>query len=161
MKFVFGIQVNMEVFYKLILSVWVNIARHAQSIQNKEFAFLCNISRKTWGMKLIFCLQINTKVFYKLVVSLWVCVARHAQSTQNNKFVISLQCLKEKVKDEFNLFACRWTSKVSSNWYYHFRYEWPNMPKLPKITSFLFLCSILRKKWVMHDEHENFLQLVL
>ena len=29
----------------------------------KKFAYVCNISRKTWGMKLIFCLQINTKVF--------------------------------------------------------------------------------------------------
>ena len=27
-------------------------------------------------------------------------VARHAQSTQNNKFTISLQNLKENVKDE-------------------------------------------------------------
>ena len=26
---------------------------------------------------------------------------------------------------------------------------WPGMPKLPKITSLLFLCNILRKKWVM------------
>ena len=46
------------------------------------------------------CLQRNTKVFYRLIVSLWVCVARHAQGTQNNKFAISLQYLKENVKDE-------------------------------------------------------------
>ena len=50
-------------------------------------------------IKLTFCLQINTKVFYK-IVSLWVCVARHAQSTENNKFTISLQYVKENVKDE-------------------------------------------------------------
>ena len=41
------------------------------------------------------------------------------------------------------------TSKVSSNWYYHFRCMWPGMLRLPKITSLLFLCNILRKKWVM------------
>ena len=35
MKFIFGIQINIEVFYKLILSVWVCIGRHAQSMQNK------------------------------------------------------------------------------------------------------------------------------
>ena len=29
-----------------------------------------------------------------------VCIARHAQSTQNNKFAISMQYLKENVKDE-------------------------------------------------------------
>ena len=51
-------------------------------------------------MKLIFCSQVSTKVFYKLIVSLWVCVAMHAQSTQNNKFTISLQYLKENMKEE-------------------------------------------------------------
>ena len=76
------------------------VARHAQNSQNKEFAYLCNISRKTWGMKLIFCLHINTKVFYKLIVSLNLCLARHVQGTQNNKFAISLQYFKENVKDE-------------------------------------------------------------
>ena len=40
------------------------------------------------------------KVTCKLTVSLWVCESRHAQSTQNNKFAISLEYLKENVKDE-------------------------------------------------------------
>ena len=56
-------------------------------------------------MKLNFCLQINTKVFYKAIISLWVCVTRHAQSTQNNKFAISLQYLKENVKDEVDFLS--------------------------------------------------------
>ena len=90
MKFIFCMQINIEIFYKLILSFWVSITMHAQSTQNK-FTYLCNISIKAWGMKLIFCLQINIKVFYKMMVSLMVCIARHAQSTQNNRFTISLQ----------------------------------------------------------------------
>ena len=92
-NFIFGIRI------KLILSFWLCIIRHVQGTQNK-FAYLCNISKKAWVMKLIFCLQINTKIFYKLIVLLRVCVARHAQSTQNNTFTISLQYLKENVKDE-------------------------------------------------------------
>ena len=100
MKFIFDMHISIEVFYKLIVSFWVCVTRHAQSTQNKNFAYLWNISRKVWGMKLIFCLQIKTKVFYKLLVSRWVCVARHAQSTQNNTFTIPLQYLKENVKDE-------------------------------------------------------------
>ena len=52
------------------------------------------------GVKLIFYLQINIKVVYKLIVSLSECIDRHAQSTQNNKFAISLQYLRENVKDE-------------------------------------------------------------
>ena len=42
--------------------------------------------------------------FYKMIVSLWVCVSRHAQSTQNSKFAISLQHLKQNVKDEVGFF---------------------------------------------------------
>ena len=46
-------------------------------------------------------------------------------------------------------FAYRLTSKVSSNCYYHFRCVCPSMLRLPKITSLLFLCNILRKNGVM------------
>ena len=95
-----NMQINIKVFYKLILSFWGCVGRHAQSTQNKKFAYLCNISRKMWGMNLIFCSWVNAKVIYRLIVSLWVCVARHVQSTQNNKFAISLQYLKENVKDK-------------------------------------------------------------
>ena len=91
MKFIFGLQRNIEIFDNLILFFWVCIARNAQSTQNK-LAYLCNISRKTCGMKLFFCLQVNTKVFYKVL----------AQSTKINKFAISLQYLKENRKNEVN-----------------------------------------------------------
>ena len=39
--------------YKLILTLWFNMTRHAQSTQNK-FAYLSSISRKTWVLELIF-----------------------------------------------------------------------------------------------------------
>ena len=75
-QLIFGMQINIEVFYKLIISFWVSAARHAQSTQNKKLSYLCNIFRKTWGIKLIFCLLINAKVCN------------------------TLQYLKENVKDE-------------------------------------------------------------
>ena len=49
MKFVFGMQINIKVFYKLMLSFWVCATWQAQTTQNKKFAYLCNISRKAWG----------------------------------------------------------------------------------------------------------------
>ena len=49
MKFISGMQLNIKVFHKLILSIWVSVTRHAQSTQNKKFTYLCNISRKAWG----------------------------------------------------------------------------------------------------------------
>ena len=101
-KFIFGMQVNVKVFCKLILSLWMCVTSHAQSTQNKKFIYLCNISRKLWEMKLIFCLQMNINVFCKLLISLWMCVVRHAQGTQNSKFPISLQYLKENMKNELD-----------------------------------------------------------
>ena len=40
-----------------------------------------------------------------MIVSLWVCIAKHSQSINNNKFTISLQYLKENVKDEVDFLA--------------------------------------------------------
>ena len=37
---------------------------------------------------------------------------------------------------------------ISPKRYYPFRWVWPGMPKLPKITSLLFLWKILREKWM-------------
>ena len=94
------------------LSFWVCTTRHAQSTQFKKFAYLCKISRKTWGMKLNFHLQINVKVFHKMIVSQWVWVARH---TQNNKCAISLQYVKENIKDEVDFLPVDKCKKVSSD----------------------------------------------
>ena len=99
MKFIFCMQINIEVFSKAILSFWESATRHAKSTQNK-FAYSCNISIKSMGMKSSFCLQINTKVFYKIVVSLSIFLARQTQSTKDNQFATSLQYLKEDMKDE-------------------------------------------------------------
>ena len=55
--------------------------------------------------------------------------------------------------------------KVFSHWYCHFRCVWPDMSKLLKIASLLFLCNMLRKKWCdafnfLHAyKHESLLQI--
>ena len=104
MKCIFGMQINIEVFYKLILSFWVCVTRYAQSTQNKQFAYLCNIfSRKAFGMKLIhqsfLQVDLNTvgiKVSYRVNLSLLIGMIKHSQSTQSNKFTISLQYLEKE-----------------------------------------------------------------
>ena len=103
--------------------------------QNKKFAYLFNMSRKTWDVKLIFCLQINAKVCYKLILSRWVCIARHAQITQNSKFVISLQCLKENVQ-----YLCKISRKT-------LRMKLIFLPADEnQIFLLLFHCNILKKR---------------
>ena len=78
LKFNFGMQINIEVFYELIISFCVYIARHAQSNQNKKFVYLCNISRKLWGMNLIvryynvtFDYQLSNCLTWLSIVILW------------------------------------------------------------------------------------------
>ena len=87
MKLIFYLQINTTIFYKLIVSLWVCMARHAQSTQNNNNG-------------VDFSLLIIVKRFFKVILSFLMCVARHAQITQNKKFAISLQYLKKEVNDK-------------------------------------------------------------
>ena len=40
MKLIFGLQINIKVFYKLIVPFWMCGARYAQSTQNIKFSYL-------------------------------------------------------------------------------------------------------------------------
>ena len=73
MKWFFCVQLNMKVFYKMILSFWVWVTSLAQiTTCNKlvSLQYLCKISRKTGRMKFIFCFQISIKDFFKLKQSI-------------------------------------------------------------------------------------------
>ena len=59
---------------------------------SNEVDFLHVDKHKSW-------LQIDTMILMEMV--------KHSQSSQNSKFAISLQYLKNKVKDEVDFFACR------------------------------------------------------
>ena len=49
MRFIFGIQINTEVFHKLIqLSFWV-CNKMCPKYANKKLAYLCNVSQKSIG----------------------------------------------------------------------------------------------------------------
>ena len=105
------------------------------------------LSAQEMELKWFFCLQINTKVLCKVILFL-MCITRLAQSTKNNKFAINIFAISQGKWEEGSwFFACKWTSKISWNWYYHFRCVWLDMPNLLIITTLLFLCNISRKKW--------------
>ena len=137
MKLIFCMLINIKLSYRLILLIFVGMARHAQITQNNKFGisfwylkkkvrveveflcrwaskfstnwcnhcwwawpgmpkilkitsmqYLCNISKKNWGMQLMFCMTINKKVFYRLILLFLIGLVRHVQSNQ-----ASLQCL--------------------------------------------------------------------
>ena len=101
MKFIFHMQINIEVFCKLILSLWVRVIGHTQSARN-----ICNISMKAWRMKLIFCLQINTNVFLQddsltLVLLIQSCPKCQKQQVYN---IVAIP--QEKLEGWILLFVC-------------------------------------------------------
>ena len=112
---------------------------------------------------MIFCLQIKHKGFLQVG-----CITLGVHSQACPKYGKQQFCNISRISQEKHerwswFFSCKWTSKVSSNWYYRFRCVWPDMPKFSKITNLLFLCNIAREKWVMiflHiDKHESLLQI--
>ena len=138
MKLIFCMQVDIEVSCNLIISFWVGVARLAQSIQNQEFTL--QYSQKNIGNEVDFL----PDVFCKLIVILSVCIARHTQSTRNNKFAISLQYLKENVKDED--FCLQINVKGFFRLMLSFQVHVAWHTEITQITSLLFLCNIVRKK---------------
>ena len=56
MVFIFGMEINIEVFYKLILSNWMCVTRHA----------LCIISRREWGNEVDFLPADKQKTFLQV-----------------------------------------------------------------------------------------------
>ena len=83
------------------------------------------------------------EVFHKLILLF----SKHAQSIQNNKFAISLQYLKKVVSDEVGFLHVdkhRGLLQIDT-----MILMLTGIPKIPRITSFQCLYSILRKKLEM------------
>ena len=129
MKFIFGIQINKEVFYKLILLFWVSVTMHAQSTQNNKFVISLQHLKKDVSDEVDFLhadkhkglLQIDTRNLMEIV--------RHSKNSQNSKFSTSLQYLKKKVRDELDFWinfkvSCKfistlWRSTFPRKLFYH------------------------------------------
>ena len=56
-------------FYKLIVSLWVYIARHAKSTQNNEFTISLQYCKENVKNEVVFCLLIIVKSFFKVMLS--------------------------------------------------------------------------------------------
>ena len=81
MKFIFGIQIKMEVFYELILSFWVCVTKHAQIAENNKFSISWQYLNKDVSDEVDFLhvdkhkglLQIDTMILMEIV--------RHSQNS--------------------------------------------------------------------------------
>ena len=68
MNCIFSMQINIEVFYKLILSFCVCVTRHAESTQNK-ISYIFAISPEKHEYEVDFLLPDKYESFLKLMVS--------------------------------------------------------------------------------------------
>ena len=66
MKFIFGMQINIEVFCKLILLFWVCVARHAQITQNSMFAIRLQYLKENLEDEVDFLPAYNHQRFLKI-----------------------------------------------------------------------------------------------
>ena len=76
MKFIFGMQINIEVFYKLILSFWVCAIRYAQSTIIRSLHIFA-ISPEQHGCKVDFFPKNKRESFLQVDIITLICVARH------------------------------------------------------------------------------------
>ena len=58
----FCMKINIKVFYKLIPSFFVAIARHAQSTQNNKFTISLQYLKEEGRVEVDFCMQINKNI---------------------------------------------------------------------------------------------------
>ena len=126
-KLIFYLQINMKVFYKLLISHWVSIPKHAQSTQNDKFAISLQYLKK--GVRdevdCIF-MQISMEVTCKLILWFLMGMVRHFQSSQNSKFAMSLPYLKKREVTSVSwFFAAEINVKFqqTSIWFQHFGYQ--------------------------------------
>ena len=94
-------------FYKMIVSLWVCVTKHAQSAENNKFTISLQYLKENVKGEVVFLPAGKCRKFLQsdtiiLCVCVCVCVARHAKITQHNKFAISVQHVKEEVSDEVN-----------------------------------------------------------
>ena len=100
MKFIFDLEINMEVFYMLMLSFWVCVTRHAQSTQNNQFAISLQYLKKDVSDELDFLHADKHKGLLQIDTMTLMEICRHYQKSQNNEFSMSLQYFKKEVRDE-------------------------------------------------------------
>ena len=100
LKLIFCLQINTKVFYKLIVPLWVCIARHAQSTQNNKFSISFHYLKKKWSYEVGFLHADKHESFLQIDSIILMGMVKHSQSSQNSKLAISLHYLKKDVKDE-------------------------------------------------------------
>ena len=92
MKLIFCLQIQTKVFSKLVVSLWVCIARHAQNTQYNKFAISLQYLQKEMSDEIDFLHADKYEKLIKLQIDTMILMrmAKHSQSFQNSKFAMHL-----------------------------------------------------------------------
>ena len=139
----FCLQINPNVFYKLILSVWVCTAIHSQSTWNNKFTTSLQYLKESKKDEVDFCLQlfkVSSKWYY-----LFRCVGPGMPKLPKIKRLLFLyQYLKKEVNDEVHfLHAGKHENYKLILWFW---WRWSSISKVSKIASLQCLYNISKKK---------------
>ena len=89
-----------KVFYKLIVTLWLGIVRHAQSTQNNKFAISLQYLEKEMSDQINFLHAYKHESLLRIDTIILIGMVKHFGGFQNNKFLMSLYYLKKEVRDE-------------------------------------------------------------
>ena len=139
MKLIFCLQINTKIFYKLKVSLWVCIARHARSTENNKFTKSLQYLKENVKDEADFCLlsKVSSKWYYhfrcvwpgtpklpKIKSLLFFCnILRKKWLTK------SIFCMQVSIKTYYNLILWFW-------------WGWSSISKVTKIASLQCLHNI-------------------
>ena len=161
-------KINIKVFYKLIRSYLVAIARHAQSAQNNKFVTFLQYLKKKGRDEVDFLHRDKHDTFpISWYYQFWVMPTKVPKIAKITSFQNLSDISRKKWGMKFMLIFVQINIKVFYKLILSYLIGWPGLPKLLKIASMKYLCSISRKKRVMKlfffhaGKHQRFLQVDL
>ena len=100
MNLIFCVHINVKGFFKLLLSSYLCVVRHARVTQNNKFAISLQYLKKELSDEVDFLHADKHESLLQIDSMILMGMVKHSQSSQNRKFAMSLQYLKKEVKHE-------------------------------------------------------------
>ena len=106
MKLIFCLQMNVKDFFKLLLSFYVCVTRHAQITQDNKVAVSLQYLKKELSDEFDFLHADKHEILLQIDSMILIGIVKHSQSSQNSMFTMSL-CKISKNQLKRKLVFCR------------------------------------------------------
>ena len=148
-KLIFCLQINTNVFYKVLVSPWMFITRLAQSTQNNKFAISLQYLKENGKNEVDFLPADKHQRFLKIdTIILGVC-SQACVNYSKYKFAIFLQYFLKEVSDEVVFLHADKHERFAQFNTIIFDRDYQALPKFPRIASLQCLYINSKKKLEM------------